>query len=252
MRIYLLVATSPIIGWTLIIILVSLAVILALFTNALRDSISDPYSFLHAETKKNRKFGPFRFKRRKEPQRPFSLSRTQLAFWNTVIGSAYLYLKFCSHPGIAISFDATTLSLLGISTGITAGGMTIDSSQQNRFRHQNQPSDGFLKDILSDENGVSIPRFQQLLWSLIAAGIYLSQLDGLPPGVLPSLDTSLLILSGASGAAYLTMKTGENAGDGASTAMTNSILSGGPRAVTNLPSPSFTRLTPGPQEQPNP
>lgn len=213
-----------ILGYFLIIALIFFVVLLAIKSNLLRDQISDANSFLQAARRK-KKFGAPRIRKKNDIPRPFSLSRTQFALWTVVICSSYLYVYFCSsNAGAHIIIDSTSLTLLGISGGTTAAGMVIDTTQQDKYRHQNVPSQDFLVDILSDANGVSIARFQQFAWTIISIAVYLSQLNSLVPNHLPVLDNALLALTGLSSGAYLTMKAGENTGNSAGIALTNSMI----------------------------
>lgn len=237
-----------VIGIILISALPLATIILAFCSNLLRDEISDPWLFLDS-ARKSKKFRHFLRERKAKIPRPFSLARTQLALWTNVIGCSYVYLVFCKYPGSPLNIDATSLALLSISVGTTAGGMAIDTSQREKFRHQNEPSRSFLIDILSDTNGVSIARFQQFVWTIIAAVLYVSQLEDLPSCRLPSLNNALLGLTGVSCAAYLTVKAGENAGNGANMALSNAILNGDSRAVTQIPQ-TTTILNKGGNRQP--
>ncbi len=148
--------------------------------------------------------------------RPFSLSRTQLAVWTTVIVSSYLYLTFCTGQGLdclsaGLKLNTTVLVLLGISVGTTVAASAIDQNQKNtqQDRHQSEPSSGFLMDIMSDENGVSIHRFQNIVWTVVCMLIYIYKVYNCQQ--LPDLDPTLIGLTGISNAAYVTVKIKENA-----------------------------------------
>jgi hypothetical protein len=89
----------------------------------------------------------------------------------------------------------------------------IDNKEisDNRPRHQNCPSQGFFVDILSDESGISLHRFQNLAWTIIAMTVYLYKVSLISTGCqLPELSDTLLALTGISSATYLVMKTQEN------------------------------------------
>ncbi len=145
--------------------------------------------------------------------RPYSLARTQLGIWTVVIASAYIYLSaHCCW--IFIEFTASILGLMGISAGTAVVGNAIDKNQSTQAggsdRHQNQPSEGFLTDILSDENGISIHRFQNLVFTLIGIVIFLYKIPCTDCGKLPELDPTLIALMGISTVTYLGMKVNEN------------------------------------------
>ena len=146
------------------------------------------------------------------PLKPYSLARVQTALWTIIISFSYLYVYFskgnCS--AIILSLNSTSLTLLGVSIGTTVVASAIDNSQQNNAnRHQNSPTEGFLLDIMSDENGVSIHRFQAILFTVVAIVIYLNKLycDNTQ---LPELDKTLLGIITLSYSGYLGIKVNEN------------------------------------------
>jgi hypothetical protein len=146
-----------------------------------------------------------------KPIAPFSWSRTQLAFWTVIIFSSFLYLLFKYRFSIP-ELNNVNLILLGIAVATTASAKLIDDSQKNNpDLSQNYPSKGFLYDILSDKNGVSIHRLQNLLWTL-AVGIIYMQYVGVQKGMPDEtvLTQNLLILMGISTGAYIGIKTTEN------------------------------------------
>lgn len=173
---------------------------LAKKSEILRDSISDETSFKEEAQKNNIK----------NPRAPFSLSRTQFAFWTIIIVSSFFYLVISNGFKVP-AIDNVNLILLGISMGTSALASTIDSSQQKNARHQNQPSGGFLADILSDSQGVSIHRFQNVIWTLVVGIIYVVYVSSnkLLPGP-ETITQQLLVLMGISSGTYLGLKIPEN------------------------------------------
>lgn len=102
---------------------------------------------------------------------------------------------------------------MGIFAGTAVASSVIDKNEMgdNRPRHQNTPSQGFFIDILSDDNGISLHRFQNLAWTLIAITVYLYKVSQVTTGCqLPELSDTLLALTGISSATYLVMKSKEN------------------------------------------
>jgi hypothetical protein len=201
-----------ILSWTLVVLINLFTLILAIRTNLLRDEIDDPVAFLAAAARTAK----FKNKSIDEIPRPYSLARVQLSAWTVIVSSAYLTHVLCMKCNIKLADSTTTLSLLGISAA-TAGlanvidkGNAADKLQAGAGaipRHQNKPSEGFWFDILSDESGVSIHRFQNVVFTVIAMAIYLSKLANCP---LPELDGTLLTLAGVSNMAYLGIKANEN------------------------------------------
>jgi hypothetical protein len=84
------------------------------------------------------------------------------------------------------------------------------------FRSQDLGSDNFFLDILSDENGVSIHRFQSVIFNLVF-GIWfilkvIHNIDSIadPSAVMPVLTDNNLILIGLSSGTYAALKATEN------------------------------------------
>jgi len=68
-------------------------------------------------------------------------------------------------------------------------------------------SEGFLKDILTDANGVSLHRFQMLVWTIVLAGVFLKGVyDDLG---MPNFSATLLALMGITSGTYLGLKIPE-------------------------------------------
>jgi hypothetical protein len=198
--------------WTLTALIIVFFLILAWRSNLLRDEIDNPAAFMTQarliDKDKSKVFGDI--------PRPFSLARMQLAIWTVVVAPTYLYRMLClkdcgSHLTLASS--STTLALLAISAGTIGAASIIDRNNMQSSsmipRHQNAPSQGFFTDILSDESGICIHRFQNVIWTVIAIAIYLSEASA-GNCALPALDGTILTLSGISSAAYLGLKINEN------------------------------------------
>jgi|GEM_PF-1021161 hypothetical protein len=186
-----------------------LALGLCLFSDILRDVVGDG-SKLQGQALANAAVG------NTDPvDPPYSLARTQLVIWITIIGSVYTFAVLWDGRDPLV-INNTALILMGISAGTFAVGAIVDTTeiQQGIPRIQDQPStNNFLRDILSDSKGVSVHRFQNLVWTIIAIVIYFYRYNNPPSGttdVLPVLDSTLLALTGISSATYLTMKTREN------------------------------------------
>lgn len=143
--------------------------------------------------------------------KPYSLSKSQLAFWTLIIIFAFIYIWMRTSQLIEIS--DTILVLLGISMGTNIGGRVIDqndlSNPEIKMRHQNVNSSGsFLSNIMSDSTGMSIHRFQNVIFSIVIGSYFLFEV--FTTNVIPDLNTNLLVLMGISSAGYLVIKNGEN------------------------------------------
>src|SRR5271157_5842170 len=110
--------------------------------------------------------------------RPYSLAKSQLAFWTVVIISTYLFIFVVNPAGVVNVLNATALQLLGISmatsafAGVTGTPATPAARTSAPFstrpllgpapvpsqRHQN-----YIDDILSDNQGMNIHRLQMAL-----------------------------------------------------------------------------------------
>jgi len=139
-------------------------------------------------------------------RKPYSLSLVQMASWFFVIISAWLMLYVVKHTMNTIT--DTLVILMGISAGTGLGGVTIDSNREKPPRQ----SQGFLRDILSDEIGISFHRFQIFAWTLVMVAVFLRQVTAYLE--MPEFDSSLLILMGISSGTYLGFKVSEKSGNG--------------------------------------
>jgi hypothetical protein len=192
-----------------IAIIVVLFLALAFYSNLLREEVSDQDAFAANAQQLQAK------KKWKLPnsKAPFSLTKVQFGIWTVIISSAYIYLSLCKGDCASGSINQTALVLMGIFAGTAVASTIIDKNEisDNRVRLQNKPSQGFFIDILSDANGISLHRFQNFAWTVIAMVVYLYKLSEVTSGCeLPELSSTLLALTGISSATYLAMKTKEN------------------------------------------
>ena len=193
----------------LITLIFGLFLILAIFSNILRDEVNDLDEFDQNVQKIQQKQ-----KRRLLNKRyPFSLSKVQFGMWTVIIASCYIYLSLCKGDCAEGPINKTALVLMGISAGSAIASTIIDKKEINdsRPRHQNTPSQGFFIDILSDDKGISLHRFQNFVWTLIAIAVYLYKVSLIRTGCeLPELSDTLLALTGISSATFLILRAGEN------------------------------------------
>jgi hypothetical protein len=157
-------------------------------------------------------------------KKPYSYSKVQLAWWTVIIFTSFICIL--AIQGIP-SLDQSILIVLGISAATAAAARVIDVSDDlNKTRHQNQDGSNIILDILSDDTGVSIHRFQAVILNL-AVGIWFvcrvfTQLhDPKAAIIMPKIDQSCLILLGLSSGTYAALKATENKsapqGDGSDT-----------------------------------
>ncbi|KAA6438433.1 hypothetical protein FEM33_17245 [Dyadobacter flavalbus] len=182
---------------------------LARYSNLIRDEISDLAAFNAnaAQLQQTRKWMPL------DKTAPFSLTKVQFGLWTVIISSVYIYLSLIKGDCAVGTINKTALVLMGIFAGTAVASTIIDKNEMNdnRDRHQNTPSQGFFVDILSDDNGISLHRFQNFAWTIIAITVYLYKVSEIRTGCeLPELSDTLLALTGISSATYLTLKSQEN------------------------------------------
>ncbi len=220
-------------------------VVLARYSNLLRDEVNDCNAF-DAEAAKLQRGRRTKVSR----QNPYSLTKVQFGLWTVIISSAYVYLSLFRGDCAQDSINKTALVLMGIFAATTAASTIIDKREinDNRPRHQNMPSQGLFIDILSDDNGISLHRFQNFAWTLVAITVYLYKLTQNTTGCqLPELSDTLLALTGLSSATFVVLRAQENdpaieAAQDASAAAPGAPA--GDPGSFNGPAPSFTGASP--------
>ncbi|WP_419803287.1 hypothetical protein [Mucilaginibacter sp.] len=192
-----------------ILLICTLFIVLAVYSNILRDEISNCEEF-EANAKQLQQKSRWKLV---DKSAPFSLTNVQFGLWTVIISSAYIYLALCKGDCSETDINKTALVLMGIFAGTAVASSVIDKNEMadNRPRHQNMPSQGFFIDILSDDNGISLHRFQNLAWTMIAVTVYLYKISQVTTGCqLPELSDTLLALTGISNVTYLVLKGKEN------------------------------------------
>jgi hypothetical protein len=193
----------------LIALICALFLGLGIYSNILRDEVNDLDEFdQNAQKLQEKQRGKLLNKRY-----PFSLSKVQFGMWTVIIASSYIYLSLCKGDCAESPINKTALVLMGIFAGTAVASTVIDKKEinDNRPRHQNSPSEGFFIDILSDDTGISLHRFQNFVWTIIAMTVYLYKVTLITTGcVLPELSDTLLTLTGISSATYVVLRATEN------------------------------------------
>jgi hypothetical protein len=140
--------------------------------------------------------------------KPYSLSRSLFCLWTLLMFFALCFIGI--YTGQLPKIDPGTLLLMGIASGTTLVSRTIDriqSGDTSFIRIQDAASGGFWKDILSDQNGISISRLQTLCFNLIYAAIFVSTV--ISKQELYPFDHTALTLLGISSGAYALLKIPE-------------------------------------------
>lgn len=174
----------------------------------------------------DKKFGMLRDNSTASP-RPYSFSRVQLAWWSVIILSCIITIilgKGWQIPDLSTS----TLYLLGISSATTVGATLIDLSDQNNTSitslNQNIKSENFFLDIMSDKSGVSVHRFQTVVFNMVF-GVWfiknflmnMSNTALAINDIIPLVTDNNLILLGVSSGMYTAIKATENKQSNSST-----------------------------------
>jgi len=172
---------------------------------------------------------------------PYSLAKTQAAFWFFLVfaGFAFIWFMTGDYNGVMTN---TALALIGIGSGTTLGAAMIETARSEEWHKQREkleqelaaenanlraaPSDpaigkrvaaleqrirpasrNMFMDIVTDANGITLHRFQMLVWTLALALVYvIAVYDKL---AMPDFDTTLLALLGISSGVYLGFKIPE-------------------------------------------
>ena len=198
-----------VIAFILIALICALFFGLAIYSNILRDEVNDLDEFDQNAQKLQQKQKQKLLNKRN----PFSLAKVQFGLWTVIISSSYIYLALCKGDCSESPINKTALILMGIFAGTAVASTVIDKKEinDNRPRHQNSPSEGFFIDILSDDTGISLHRFQNFVWTIIAITVYLYKVTLITTGcVLPELSDTLLTLTGISSATYVVLRATEN------------------------------------------
>jgi len=151
---------------------------------------------------------------------PMSLARTQMAFWLFVIVSSYVWIWLIT--GNLHSTNETVLILLGIASGTYLGAVFIEGSSGEVTVNEGTVGDAdelpatdhvmpirkretkWFMQLLSDNTGVKLHRFQILTWTVVLGGIFI--VETIKSLSMPSFPPSLLGLLGISTSTYLGFK----------------------------------------------
>lgn len=134
-------------------------------------------------------------------KRSFSLARAVLVAW-VLTTSACICLVFLD-TGTVPRLDGG-MNLLMLASGITAGtGAAVDFIRKIGFG----PSDNFIRDLVTDAEGLAIHRLQALAVNLLILGIVWWEL--IAYGTIADLDRGWGVLMGVSTGIYLYGKTSE-------------------------------------------
>jgi hypothetical protein len=142
-------------------------------------------------------------------ERPYSLSLFQMAFWFFLVIAAYVFMWL-----ITDELDTITdsiLALIGIGAATALGATLIDRTKTAPAPEEpGGKTRGFINDVISDPNGVSLHRFQMFVWTLVLGVIFIGSVyKNLE---MPEFSATLLGLMGISSGTYLGFKVPEKQG----------------------------------------
>ena len=151
--------------------------------------------------------------------RPYSFSRVLLIWWTLILLATVAGIM--AGKNVLPVLPLSTLVLIGIASVTTIIARLIDTADKNNsevFRHQDDDrGKNFFIDVLSDEKGISVHRFQILVFNLVFGLWYITAVNqGLADettsaeAVIPDLHFSNLILLGLSAIVYVAIKAMEN------------------------------------------
>lgn len=140
--------------------------------------------------------------------KPYSFANTQLLWWTLIIVCTFS-MYYGEHLKM-LELTRSSLILLGISLGTTTAAKIIDNTDKttNAVRHQDKKGVNFIIDIISDENGISVHRFQAFVFNTIFGLIFLNYF--FTEHKFIEFGDLELTLMGISSAAYLGLKATEN------------------------------------------
>jgi len=156
-------------------------------------------------------------------QRPYSLAKSQLAFWTVIIIGTYLYIFMANPTGIVNVLNATALELLGISMATSAAAAVTGAPAapaprtpvpfstrplQAQAAPPSQRHLTYIDDVLSDNQGMNIHRLQMALWTLVFGGVFVYLCFS--NRSFPDFDQQVFVLMGISSGTYVWFRRTES------------------------------------------
>ena len=133
----------------------------------------------------------------------WSLSKVQLATWFFLIFGAFLVIWLVT--GRIDTINASTLGTLGISAGTALGDAYTRSRQSSPLvSMESRPKPPWRRlgiELISDDKGYSIFRFQMAAWSLLLMVVFVA--DVLVDLIMPVFSPELLYLLGLSSGTFV-------------------------------------------------
>lgn len=139
----------------------------------------------------------------------YSVSSIHLFFWTIIVLTSYIIIWWCCDD--INSLDSSNLILLGISAATTSAGAVINSTQNaanKTLSVGNIKSGSFIMDLFSQNNVISIDRYQLVMFNLVVGVFFIYRV--LAELTMPVLDPTLLTLLGISSLTYASVKAVKN------------------------------------------
>jgi hypothetical protein len=175
---------------------------------------------------------------------PYSLGKSQMAFWFFLILASYVLIWIVTGEPPAVT--ESVLALMGISAATALGSVVVSSSKEQDTESQvnkllqereqlaarntavgvqaaspeekakneerikridmalNQESAGFWKDLLTDVDGISLHRFQIVIWTIVLGWIFVVAVY--KSLGMPEFGPTLVALMGISAGTYIGFK----------------------------------------------
>lgn len=156
--------------------------------------------------------------------RPYSQAKVQMAWWSLIILASYFTIMFTHRAIPNLDKSAIILYSIGMAAGFASG--MVDASHDdnpnilNDKISRNQNSQGFWVDILSDNNGITMPRLLNVLCNFGIGCYFLfmvwynlplpSSVTFTIDNIMPVINDTSLVMMGVTNTAYVGFKTSEN------------------------------------------
>jgi hypothetical protein len=142
-----------------------------------------------------------------EKDRPFSLGRSQMAFWFFIVLASFAFIWLIT--GVVPPLSGSALALIGISALTALGATLVDTGKEKKDpkvakEARRRDSGGFAEDLLADADGYSFHRFQMVIWTLVLGVIFVATVY--ETLAMPEFEGTLLALMGISGGTYVGFK----------------------------------------------
>src|SRR5262249_5466292 len=140
-------------------------------------------------------------------ERPYSLSLFQMAFWFALVIIAYVFVWMINDELDTITGSVLALIGIGAGTAISASVIEKNKMEAAPAAAPAKTSRGFINDVISDAEGVSLHRFQMFIWTLVLGIIFVASVyKNLS---MPEFSATLLGLMGISSGTYVGFKVQE-------------------------------------------